>query len=136
MQEQTRLLFRTPSGGQAVLAGETVRLTAGFSCGIPVAKYAVIRIYCNSRAASVVPVSLRIDALDCRSDEPLFRLDAFTLEAGDSTTRVYEVPAQALSVSALAALGKGQAVVEFGVLGYGSQYWSCEGSGPATSSER
>jgi hypothetical protein len=131
MQDQTRLLFRTPSGGRAIPAGETVRLTAGFSCGIPVSKYGVIRIYCNSSAASLVPISLRIDALDCRSDELLFRLDAFTLEAGESSTRVYEVPAQALSVSASAAPGEGQAVVEFGVLGYGPQYWSCESGSAA-----
>ncbi len=133
MQEQTRLLFKTPQGGQAVPAGETVRLTAGFSCGIPVAKYAVIRAYCNSSASSAVPVTLRIDALDCKSDRLLFRLDEFSLQAGETTTRVYEVPAQALSVSASASPGKEQAVIEFGVLGYGPQHWSCEGSGSATS---
>lgn len=133
MQEQTRLLFKTPQGGQAVPAGETVRLTSGFSCGVPVAKYPVIRLYCNSSAASVIPVSLRINLLDCKSDQLLFLLDEFTLGAGESTTRVYEVPGQALSVSASAAPGEGQAVVEFGVLGYGPQDWSCEASAAAAS---
>lgn len=117
-EEQTKLVFRTPAGAVSIPAGETVRLTASLQCGIPVFKYETIRIYCVCRTGSAVPVTLFIHALDCKADELLFLLDSFTLSAGQTTTRVYEVPAEALAVFAQAATGSGNTAVDFGVLGF------------------
>ena len=118
---QTKLIFRTPAGAVSIPAGETVRLTASLQCGIPVVRYETIRINCVCRTGSAVPVTIFIHALDCKTDELLFLLDSFTLSAGQTTTRVFEVPAKALAVFAEAATGSGNTAVDFGVLGFGPE---------------
>jgi hypothetical protein len=115
----TKLIFRTSAGSVSIPAGETVRLTASLQCGISVSRYETIRIYCVCRTGSAVPVTLFIHALDCKADELLFVLDNFSLSAGQTTTRVYEVPAEALAVFAQAGTGSGNTAIDFGVFGFG-----------------
>ena len=117
--DQTKLIFRTPAGAVSIPAGETVRLTASLQCGIPVARYETIRIYSVCRTDSAVPVTINIHALDCKADELLFLLDSFSLSAGQTVTRIYEVPAEALAVFAQAGTGTGNAAIDFGVFAFG-----------------
>lgn len=120
--EQNHLLFRTPQGALAILAGETVRLNAALPHGIPVANYETIRVYGAIRPTSAVDVTIRIFVLQAEADELIFRLDAFTLHPGDSDiTRTYEVPGRSLAVFATADDGIGNSFIDFGVLGFGPE---------------
>ncbi len=123
--EQNRLVFRTPPGSRHIPAGQTVRLTDSIPGGIPTANFYTIRTYAVCRRDGTVPVAFYINVLDAENDELIFNLDQFTLQPGESLTRVYDVPGRALVVFAAAASGTGGTGVDFGVLGFGPRVYAC-----------
>ncbi len=112
----TRLIFRTAPGAVAIPAGAVVDLTARFPRGVCVSAYPAIRMACDSRNSSSVPVTLRL--VVTAGEELVSCLDEVTLLPGENRSVAYQVPGVGLKIFAEAAPGAGAACVDFLLFGY------------------
>jgi type III secretion protein HrpB1 len=88
----TTLAFRTPLCGTSVPAGQSRKLGT-----VDVGKFSNIRVVADARTGSPSNFNIRLTITE--GNELVAQLDILTLAPHSRTTRVYDVPGTALTVS-------------------------------------
>ncbi len=108
----TVLAFRTPLGGVALPAGESVELGR-----VDVSRFNEVRVVADERSESASGVSVRLALTE--GQELISDLDVLTLDAAAQVTRTYSAPGSIITVIAQAATSVGTDGLD--VLLYGSE---------------
>lgn len=118
MPKRTKLLFKTPVGGQTLSLGTTTVLTSTLpNSDINVSDFSAIRVTGNNRIESATSVTY---LLTHNIDGEFFTfLDTITVAQGKDFSKSYDVPGTGLTIQVQTAAGTGSdTTIDVAVFGF------------------
>lgn len=117
MPKGTKLLFRTPVGGQTLSLGTTTVITSALpDNAINVSDFPAIRVTGSNRIASATNVTILLT--HNIAGEFFTQMDRITLAPGNRFSIPYDVPGTGLTIQVQTAAGTGSDSLDIAVFGF------------------